>query len=140
MGGNFGRPDSKLVLSNTDDIADVAADELIHLYFTGKTVRYMASDEKNGEEIAHILGAAVGKPDLHWVVFDDQQALLGMFQSGLPEEIASNYIEMGRALRTGEMTAHYWQHHPGHLGKRKLEDFANLFAAIYNGQGAPVHG
>ena len=140
MGGNFGGPGSKLVLSNTDDIADVAADELIHLYFAGKTVRYMASDEKNGDEIARIVGAAIGKPDLHWAVFDDQQALLGMLQAGLPEEIAKNYVEMGHAIRTGEMTADYWKHHPGHLGKRKLEDFANLFAAIYNGQGAPVHG
>jgi hypothetical protein len=118
----------------------VAAEELLHLHFRDHTVRYLASDEKTTDEIARIFGTAIGKPGLNWVVFDDQQALMGTLQAGLPEEIAKNYVEMGHAIRTGEMTADYWKYHPGHLGKRKLEDFAKVFAAIYNKEEVPVHG
>jgi uncharacterized protein YbjT (DUF2867 family) len=129
VGSNFGG-NNKLMMSDPADIAEVAIDALLKLDFNGKMVKYIASDERSVDEIASVLGKAIGKPDLKWVVFTDEQAVGGMIQAGLPEEMAKNYGEMGHALNTGEFGSDYWQHRPT-LGKRKLEDFAREFAEAY---------
>jgi uncharacterized protein YbjT (DUF2867 family) len=131
MGSNFGNSDEKLVLAHTSDIADVVAEELLALKFTGHTVRYIASDERHPKEIAQILSAAVGKPGTPWIEFTDEQALQGMLQSQLPATIANGYVELGVALRTGKMQEDYWKNRPA-LGKVKLEDFVKEFVAVYN--------
>ena len=92
----------------------------------------IASDEVSTAQIASALGSAIGKPDLAWVEFTDEQALGGMLQAGLPAEIANNYTEMGAALRTGKMSEDYWKHRPAVLGKIKLADFAKSFAIAFN--------
>lgn len=132
MGSNFFGTDEKLVLTHTEDIADAAAEELLALNFTGQSVRYIANDERSTDEIAKVLGAAVGKPDTSWVVFTDEQSLSGMKTAGLADTIANGYTEMGKSLREGKMQEDYWKHRP-QLGKRKLEDFAKEFAEAYNG-------
>ena len=137
-GGNYGETGKLLVLVDTNDIADVAAEELLSLEFKGHTVRYIASDVKTGEEVAKILGSAIGKPQLPWVVFTDEQSLSGAIQAGLPEEIAKNYTEMGAAIRSGAMFEDYFKNPPSILGKTKLETFAKTFAAAFNNQEALV--
>jgi uncharacterized protein YbjT (DUF2867 family) len=134
IGGNWGGPGFILNMSAPPDIAEVAAEELIGLKFAGHSVRYIASDERSTEEIASVLGKAVGKPGLPWVIFSDEQALQGILQAGLPEEIAKNYVEMGHALLTGLMSEDYLKHRPAVLQRTKLEDFAKVFAAAYSGQ------
>lgn len=134
MGGNFGGPGYKHIMAASADIAEVAAEALITLTFTGHSVRYITSDERSTDEIASVIGKAVGKPELPWVVFPDEQALGGMLQAGLPEEIAKNYVEMGQALRSGLMAEDYLKHRPSSFGKTKLEDFAKEFAAAYSQQ------
>ncbi|MEO5892671.1 MAG: NAD(P)H-binding protein, partial [Ferruginibacter sp.] len=99
MGGNFGGPEEKLVLVHTNDIAAVAAEELLALNFTGQTVRYIASDERTGSEIAEILSNAVDQPGVPWVIFSDEQARVGMKQGGLGDTFADGYTSMGKALR-----------------------------------------
>jgi uncharacterized protein YbjT (DUF2867 family) len=130
MGSNFEVSDNKFPIVDPSDIAAVAADALLNLDFTGHTVRYIASDEVSTAGIAATIGAAIGKPELNWVKFTDEQSLDGMRQAGLPEEIAVNYTEMGAALDNGSMTADYWKNRPS-LGKIKLADFAKQFAAAY---------
>jgi uncharacterized protein YbjT (DUF2867 family) len=127
-GDNYGN--NTLVLTHPNDIAVVAAEELLKLDFTGKSVRYIASDERTSTEITAVLGAAIGKADLPYIEFTDEQNYEGMVQAGLSEEIARNYTEMGSAARTGEMFADY-KKHPVTLQKTKLEDFAKEFAAAY---------
>jgi hypothetical protein len=132
IGSNFGGDDFKLVVADPSDIAEVAAEELLNHNFKGHTVRYIASDERNTNDIAKVLGTAVGKPALPWVVFTNDQALQGMIQAGLPKEIATNYENMGNSLHTGSMSEDYWRNRPSALGKTKLEDFAKVFAEVYN--------
>ena len=135
IGSNFGGPGYKHVMSAPPDIADAAVEELSGLAFTGHSVRYLASDERSTDEIASVLGSAIGKPDLPWVVFSDEQALGGMLQGGVPQEIAKNYAEMGHALHTGLMGEDYWKHRPSVFGKTKLEVFAGtVFANAYKQQ------
>ncbi len=129
MGGNFGG-EKKFILADPGDIAEAAAEALLGMKFKGKQIQYIASDERTFEEIAGVLGSAVGKPDLKWTIFSDDQAVGGMIQAGLPEEVAKNYGEMGHGFSTGEIESDYWQHRP-ELSKKKLEDFAPEFADAY---------
>lgn len=130
IGGNYGEG-TTLVIVHPDDIAEVAVDELLGLSFTGKSVRYIVSDEKTTDEVAAILGKAIGKPELHWVNFKDEDTIGGMVQAGLPKNIAENYAEMGSAMRSGKMASDYLKNKPSVFGKTKLEAFAPVFAAVY---------
>jgi uncharacterized protein YbjT (DUF2867 family) len=136
IGSNFSFQDKKFVIVDPSDIADVAINHLLKLDFKGQSVTYIASDEVSTADVASILGTAIGKPDLQWVAFTDEQALSGALQAGLPEEIAKNYIEMGQAINSGKMAEDYWKHRPSSLGKTKLKDFAPIFAAAYNSEAA----
>ena len=132
IGGNYGGGSNSFALVAPADIAEVAAEELLNLSFTGHSVRYIASDEKTGSEIAAIIGAAIGKPELPWVEFTDEQSLQGAIGAGLSEEVAKNYTEMGHSLRTGIFSEDYVHNKPAVYGKTKLEDFAKVFAAVYH--------
>lgn len=131
IGNNFGGDGFKLALTDSGDIADVAAEELLNLKFTGHSVRYIASDVRTTTEIAQKIGEAVNQPGLRWVLFSDEEAFAGMIQAGFPEEIARNFTEMGHAMQTGIIQDDFWAHYPPVLGKIKLEDFAKQFAAVY---------
>lgn len=130
MGGNFG--DTAFPIVHPADIAAAAAEELLNLSFTGHTVRYIAGAETTGAEIASTIGAAINKPDLHWVVFTDGQNIEGAIQGGLNEEVAKNYTEMGKAMRTGEMCEDFNKNKPA-FSNIKLQDFAAEFAQAFNG-------
>jgi uncharacterized protein YbjT (DUF2867 family) len=130
IGGNYGEG-ATLVIVHPDDIAEVAAEELQALSFKGKSIRYIASDEKTIHEVAAILGKAIGKPELPWINFKDEETFGGMVQAGVPEEIAKNYAEMGAAMRSGEMDSDYLKNKPSVFGKTKFEAFAPVFAAVY---------
>ena len=132
IGSNFGGDNLKMILADTSDISEAAFEELSALTFTGHSYRYIASDERNTNEIARIIGKTVGKPELQWITFSNDDAYNGMIQAGLPDEVAKNYAEMGDAFNKGIATEDYWKHHPEKLGKVKLEDFAKTFAAVYN--------
>ena len=131
IGSNYGAQ-SRMVLVHPNDIAKVAAEELQN-NFTGISVRYIASDERTAGEVASVLGKAIGKPDLQWVEFTDEQALQGMLQAGLPPEIARNYVEMGNAVGGGILWEDYNRNKPVEFGSTKLEDFAVDFAGRFNG-------
>lgn len=130
IGGNYGEH-AKLVIADTGDIADAAAEELLNLSFTGKSVSYVISDQKTTDEVAGILGAAIGKPDLKWVNFSDEDTKAGMLQNGVPEDIAKNYTEMGAAMRSGEMAKEFNSIKSAKFGKNRFETFAPAFAAAY---------
>jgi uncharacterized protein YbjT (DUF2867 family) len=128
IGGNYGT--TPLVLVHPTDIAAAAAEELLGLKFTGTSIRYVASDERPTAEIAKVLGKAIGKPELPWVNFTNDESLNGMLGAGLSKEVAENYTEMGAAVASGEMFSDYYKHKPA-LSPIKLEDFAKEFAAAY---------
>lgn len=133
IGGNYGES-AKLVLANPGDIADAAAQELLNLSFSGKSISYVVSDEKTTDEIASILGTAIGKPDLKWINFSDEDTVGGMLQNGLPLDVAQNYAEMGAAMRSGEMTSEYKGTKSVKFGKTRFEEFAPVFTAAYSQQ------
>lgn len=129
IGANYGE-NTKLVMAHPNDIAAAAAEEMLTPTFTGKSIRFVVSDEPTTTEIAGALGAAIGKPQLPWVNFKNEDALNGMLQAGLPAEVAEKYMEMGDAMATGKMTAGYANTQPL-ASATKLADFAKEFAAAY---------
>jgi len=130
LGGNY-PADTRLVLVHPKDIADAAFEE-ITTPFTGNTIRYIASDETTAVEVTSIIGKAVGKPELPWVEFTDEQSIGGMQQAGLSEDVAKNLTEMGNAINSGIIWEDYDKHKPV-LSKRKFEDFVSgEFLAKYN--------
>ncbi len=130
MGSNFGGTGEKLALVHTNDIAAVAAEELLALNFTGQSIRYIAGDEKTSNEIATILNQAANTSSIPWVLFSDEQALEGMKESGLPETFATGYTTMGKAIREGKMQEDYWKNRPT-LSPTKLVDFAKEFGVAF---------
>lgn len=126
MGANFPAT-LALPLVHPVDIATAAAEEL-QQPGTGKNVRYVVSGVYTPAEVAKALGTAVGKPELPWVEFTDEQSLQGMAQAGIPQEIAELYTEMGVGLRTGKIQADFEKNGSPVTGATKLEDFAKEFA------------
>lgn len=128
---NYGG-DSKKPWVSPLDIAEAVAEELV-TPFEGRKVRYVASDEISCNELASLLGAAIGKPDLKWVVIPDEQLLNGMIASGMNPKVAAGLVEMNASTNTGALYEDYYHNKPT-LGKVKLVEYAKEFAAVYNQQ------
>lgn len=112
------------------DIAAAIAEELA-TPFTGKKVRYVASEELTGNETASILGEAIGKPDLKWILTSDEQMLNGLKSVGMNPEIAAGLVEMYAGLHSGLLAEDYYRNKPAVMGKVKLVDYAKEFAAAF---------
>lgn len=128
IGSNYGG-EAGIVMAAPADIAAAAAEELTHS--TGPRVRYVASDERTPNEIARVLGAAIGKPDLKWVAFDDAQMKAELEHRGMPAPAVASMLALGNSIQSGALRQDYDRHPPVALGKVKLEDFAHEFAAAY---------
>jgi uncharacterized protein YbjT (DUF2867 family) len=125
---NYGGDQKEPWVSPTD-IAAVIAEE-ITLPFTGRMVRYIASDEVSPNEIAQALGQAIGKPTLQWKVISDEALLNSWLAVGFNPEIAKGFIELQASQGNGKLYEDYYRHRPN-LGKVKLADFAKDFANAY---------
>jgi len=128
---NYGG-DSKKPWVSPIDIAAAVAEELA-TPFEGRKVRYVASDEISCNELASLLGAAIGKPDLKWVVIPDEQLLNGMLSAGMNPKVAAGLVEMNASTNSGDLYEDYFRNRPT-LGKVKLAEYAKEFAAVYNQQ------
>lgn len=131
MGNNFSVPAGRFPLSAAADVADAAAEELLTLDFSGHSARYIASDETGTDEIATVIGRAIGKPDLKWRQLSDEQVLKNLLQQGFPADTAGSYVELGQAINSGLLAEDYWANRPPRLGNTKLEDFAGVFAELF---------
>lgn len=128
MGSNFGQPDEQFVLTHPSDIATVAAQHLLALDFVGHSHEYISSDVRTFTEIAQVIGFAIGKPQLAWVKFSDEDALNGMLGAGLQQTIADGYLEMGQGIASGIVQEDYFASGAKPQGKVKLADFAKELA------------
>lgn len=96
-----------------------------------RNVRYVASDERSGDETASVLGAAIGKPDLKWIVISDEETRKGLEAAGMSPKIAAGLTEMYAGFHSGLLVKDYNLNRPEVLGKVKLEDFAKNFAVAF---------
>jgi uncharacterized protein YbjT (DUF2867 family) len=93
------------------DIASFIAEEM-EKPFSGKTPYYMASEELSPNDVASIIGEAIGKPDLKWIVVPEEQMLHQMLETGMNEFIANGFIAMQAAQRSGSLYEDFNLHRP----------------------------
>jgi uncharacterized protein YbjT (DUF2867 family) len=127
IAANYGQDDIAIWVAPAD-IATAIVEEIEKPSANSPAVRYVASEELACKETAHILGAAIGKPDLQWIKIPDQQMLDGLIARGMKPDIARGMVEM---YSNKAMYEDYHRHRPI-LGKTKLPEFAREFAAVYN--------
>jgi uncharacterized protein YbjT (DUF2867 family) len=125
---NYGGDDKEPWVSPLD-IATAIAEE-IEKPFEGRTIRYIASEEISPNEIAKVLGEAIGVPNLKWQVIPDEELFNTWVAIGFNPEIAKGYIEMKAAQGTKVLYEDYYKNLPV-LGKTKFANFAIDFAKVY---------
>ncbi len=130
ISANYGA-DEMLIWVSPIDIASAIADEIV-MPLVGRKIRYVASDELTGNDTANILGHAIGKPDLKWLLVSDKQRKASLEAAGLNPQIAAGLVEMFASQHSGILTEDYYRHKPAVMGKVKLTDFAKEFATAFN--------
>jgi uncharacterized protein YbjT (DUF2867 family) len=128
IAANYGA--DKVVMVSPTDIAAAVADEIVTL-LAGRKIRYVASDELTGNEIAGILGEAIGIPDLKWIVITDEEMRTNYEAVGMPAQLITGLVEMFATLRTGKLAEDYYRNKPAVMGKVKFKDYAKEFAGIF---------
>ena len=126
---NYGGNNKKPWVS-TIDIAAAVAEEIINPQPPARKIRYVASDEISSDEIAAILGEAINKPELKWLVISAEQQLNAMLTAGINPQIARGLVEMNSAINSGDLYEDYNRNKPT-LGKVKMTDFAKEFAQAF---------
>lgn len=127
---NYGGDELKEPWVSPSDIAETIAEE-IELPFNGRKVRYIASDEVSPNEVATILGDAIGKPDLKWIVISNENFIANLVHAGFSLQAAEGLAAMNVSRVSGVLYEDYHKHKPT-LGKVKLKDFAKEFAVVFN--------
>ncbi len=127
---NYGGDDKKPWVSPID-IAAAVTEELVAGQPPSRKIRYVASDEISCNDLAGLLGEAIGKPDLKWIVIPDEELLKGMISAGMNQKIAAGLVKMNAATRSGLIYEDFYKNKPV-MGKVKLKDYAKEFAAVYN--------
>jgi uncharacterized protein YbjT (DUF2867 family) len=114
------------------DIAASIAEEM-EKPFAGRSVHYLASDEMSPNEVAQILGEAIGEPGLAWKPIPREQMLSSMLASGMNEWIANGFMDMQAAQESGLLYEDFYLNKPV-LGTTKFVDFAREFAEEFHQQ------
>lgn len=127
IAANYGADDTIPWVSPID-IAAAIAEEIV-TPLVGRKVRYVASEELTGNETASILGAAIGKPGLKWIMISNAQMLSDLEAAGMNPKIAAGLVEMYASLHSGVLAEDYYRNKSTVMGKVKVVDFAKEFAA-----------
>jgi len=127
---NYGAED-KMPWVSPFDIATAISEELTST-FEGRKARYVASEDLTCNQIATILGTAVGKPYLKWVTISDKQMLDALLKYKMPLSLANDITEMNASQRNGGILFEDYYKNIPTMGKVKMKDFAQEFATVYN--------
>ncbi|MGD0139072.1 MAG: NAD(P)H-binding protein [Tepidisphaeraceae bacterium] len=133
------RPDLKLPMIATRDIAHAAAEALLHLGFTGQQTRELLGPrDLTMTEAARIIGQAIGKPDLSYVQLSDNEFRNATAQMGMSTNVADLILEMVAALNSGHMRA-LESRSGSNATPTSFETFvAEEFVPVYEGRMAQV--
>ncbi|HEY2820523.1 MAG TPA: NAD(P)H-binding protein [Candidatus Acidoferrum sp.] len=98
------RGDLKTPAIATEDIANVAAEHLLKLDFSGiQTKELLGERDLTYTEFAKALGDAIGKPDLQYMQMPNEQFIGAVMQMGMSRNFAESMTEMCDALNSGHM-------------------------------------
>jgi len=98
------RSDLKVAMIATKDIGAAAAEDLLKLEFTGKQARELLGQrDLTYQEVASIIGQAIGKPGLSYAQLPPAQLKPALTQMGMSRNMADLLLEMTDALNSGYM-------------------------------------
>jgi hypothetical protein len=79
---------------------------MLNLDFTGhRTHELQGQRDISYDEVASIVGKAIGKPDLKYAQLPDEQLRPALAQTGMSENFIGLLLEMSRSLNSGYMRA-----------------------------------
>jgi uncharacterized protein YbjT (DUF2867 family) len=132
MGSDL-RPDIRIPMIATRDIADIAARLLQERNFAGQSIRHLLGErDLSMQESARIIGRTIDRPDLKYVQFsyeDTEKTLTGM---GFSADAAALFTEMSKALNEGLIQV---ERNSENTTPTSLEAFAQVFPRLIHGQG-----
>jgi uncharacterized protein YbjT (DUF2867 family) len=108
MGMSLGplRPDLKLSMIAARDVGVIAADRLLRLDFQQKNTRELQGQRDiSMNEVAEIIGKAIGKPGLRYSQAPEDQVQAALIQLGMSSSVAHLIVEMSAAMNSGYMRA-----------------------------------
>ncbi len=126
---NYGGED-KVSWVSPMDIASAITEEMESVPEHRK-IRYVASEDLSCNKVASTLGKAIGIPDLTWNTISDEEMQKNLEGYGLAKRMATGLVEMNSKMHSGELFNHYNENLPATMGKVKLKEFAEEFAAAY---------
>ena len=98
------RPDLKLSMIASEDVGAVAADQLLRLDFQQKSTRELQGQRDiSMNEVAQIIGKAIGNPGLRYTQASDDQVQAALIQLGMSSSVARLLLEMSAAMNSGYM-------------------------------------
>ena len=122
-------PDLPVPMVATRDIADVTAKALRRRDWKGVVVRELLGPrDLSNAEATRIIGEHIGKPDLKYVQFSDEDQIRAFVSAGLSESFANLYVEMTRAFNNGTLKP---KRSPENTTPTQFEDFAPELARAY---------
>jgi uncharacterized protein YbjT (DUF2867 family) len=96
------RGDMPLPMIATEDIAAAAALHFVDGVFHGHSIRYLLGPrDLTMAEATRILGEAIGKPDLRYVQFSEDDARRALGGAGMSESVIEAMLEMQRGFNAG---------------------------------------
>jgi len=118
------KPDLPIPMIATQDIAEVAAAELLKRDFAGiQTRELLGPRDYTMKEAAAIIGAAIGKPNLGYTQLPPMMVKPALKQMGLTSSAAAALLEMMDAMNSGWMKAQE-PRSPQNTTPTTLEQFA----------------
>jgi uncharacterized protein YbjT (DUF2867 family) len=127
--------DLALPMIATYDIATAAADALAKLDFTGHQTRELLGQrDLTYSQMAKIIGAAIGIPNLAYVQLPADQIIQAMTQMGMSKNMATLICEMSDGLNSGHMRA-LEPRSAANTTPTQFEEFVRrVFVPAYKGQ------
>ena len=126
------RPDAPIPMVATKDIADEAARLLTAKTLSGHSVRYLLGPrDLTMTEATRILGGAIGKPDLRYIQFPEEEARKAMSGMGMSDSAVEALLEMQRGFNSGRIRPTQ-ERNASNTTPTTLEEFAQaVFARSY---------
>ena len=131
------RSDLALPMIATRDIGDFAAEALSRRDFQGKQRReLLGARDATYTQLARVVGAAIGKPDLTYKQLPAAQLKPALTQMGMSPNMADLLLEMAEALNSGHMRP-LEPRSPQNTTPTTIETFvAEVFAPVYRANAA----
>jgi len=128
------RPDLPMPMIATQDIAGVAAQVLQENGVPGASTReVLGPRDVTMQDVARILGRAIGQPDLPYAQAPYEAAEKAMMGAGMSASVAGLMTEMERGFNEGRIKA-LEQRSPSNFTPTTIEEFARtVFAPAYVG-------